>query len=235
MHLIDRETLADLRNAVQSGVAGADLALQAAELANSGNEGADSAGRLLATLEGSCDVAILFLGFQYFFRVGDLNAAERWARRRVQVVEAAELEPVRARAHTNLGLVLLAKRESDAGQEAFVHLEKAVGISTRLNDPAGLSRDLGNLANAYEAAGDVAAAIALNLRGLALAREVGSDSLALTKLANLGDLMLQQSNPVAAREFYSKAVALMRSTGHSKHLDEYATKLAKLDLHDGNS
>ena len=224
--LIEAATIAAVRQAVASGSADADAAISAAEYANAGRPA--EARAALEAVEASSDLSVLFLGFQFYFRSGDLVAAERWTRRRL--VLAAEGSADQARAHTNLGLVLMAA--GGATLDARQHLEAAVAIDERLGHLEGVTRDLGNLANWYEAAGKVPEAEAMNHRALAMARSIGSDTLASGRLANLGDLAASRGDAQLAADFYREAIALFRKTGQQKWIAEYEGKLAKASKRD---
>lgn len=218
--LIDAATIEAARQASAGGSADAAAAISAAEHANAGRLAEARAG--LEAVEASSDLSVLFLGFQFFFRSGDLAAAERWTRRRLML--AAEGSADRARGHTNLGLVLMAA--GGATLEARQHLEAAVAIDEQLGNTEGVARDLGNLANWYESAGRGAEAEAMNHRALAMARSIGSDTLASGRLANLGDLAAARGDAKAAANLYQEAINLFRKTGQVKWIGEYEAKVA---------
>lgn len=236
--IIARSTLADLEALKREAAATNDrAALGAVGLAERGaaeaNAGEVDAARLtlreavLAAGERP-DARLLFLAFQFFFRAGDLDEAERLTCRRIELVEP--VSPPAARAWGNLGLVQHTRGDFDAAAASF---ERAIAIDRRLGDDYGLSRDLGNSALVPESRGDLARAEAIYLESLEIAERIGAEDLMATKLANLGDVALRRGEPDRARTLWARAVALLERTGYAKARDEVAAKLDRLDLGGG--
>lgn len=215
--LIDAWTLEQAEAARAEGVHGADEAVRGAGAANAGR--VDEAAALLRTAaEGSEDIRILFLGFQFFFRTGDHAAAESLTERRLAIAErGGETEHV-ARACTNLGLIHLTTGRLDSAQQ---HCARALAIDERLGNTIGVARDLGNLANVFEARQEFGEAERLNLRSLALARQIGDDAIAAGKLANLGDIAAATDRVEMARERWREAAELFVRAGEPGTAERY--------------
>jgi tetratricopeptide (TPR) repeat protein len=172
------------------------------------------------------DVHVLFRAFQFHFRAGELEPAERYARLRLAAAGPDALTPHAARAHTNLGLVLLYQKRFDEARDAIT---RALEIDRAIGFDYGVSRDLGNLSLIPEDLGDFPAAEALLRESLAIAERIGAEDLAATKLANLGDVALAQGRREEARAFWTRAVAIFARLGPGKHHDEFTKKIAALD------
>lgn len=225
MHsLIDRVVVDEVRAALGEGAAGASEALRAIEAADRGEFAAAAAG-FATVLERSSDLRLLFAGFQYHFRRSELDVAERFVRRRLEL--APRGSKVMARALTNLGLIHLFRDElveSEAAQRAAIEIDRALG------DEAALARDLGNLALVPEKRGDLDEAERLNLEALAIAEGLGErgKSVVASMLGNLGDIALARGKREEARALWVRAVPLFAELGKEKFREETEGKLRGL-------
>ena len=234
--IIAKSTLADLAEVDREAVAKSDdAAIRAVKLAKRGAAAAnagdlDTARRDIAeavlAAGATPDLRLLFLAFQFFFRTGDLDEAERMVRRRIEVAEPQSAHA--ARAHGNLGLVLHTRGDFDSAAESF---ERAIAIDRSLGDEYGLARDLGNSAMVPESRGDLERAEQIYLESLAIAERIGAEDIMATKLANLGDVALRQGRPERAREVWVRAVELLERSGKIQWRDEYVKRLEALENH----
>lgn len=184
----------------------------------------DSAGRLLAeafTL--THDWRHLFAGFQFHFRAGHLDEAERFTLRRLEL--AASESPEAARACTNLGLVHFTRGDLDRAEQWH---RRALAIDRQLNNEEGIARDLGNLAMVPESRGELDEATRLYHESLAIAERIGAKAIIATKLTNLGDIALLRGDREQTRSLWKRAIALFEDMGQAKYRDETAAKLAEL-------
>jgi tetratricopeptide (TPR) repeat protein len=223
-HPLSRETIADLHEAAEEarrmdeGDAARGARLAACEgvlraLAAWDEGEAERAVALLdGALAGACDPRLLFLGFQFHFRLGDYARAERYVRARLAVHEGDSAEA--ARAWNNLGLIEFF-RENDGASEA--HFRRALAIDTALGHGEGIARDLGNLALISERRGDLDAAERLYTESLAIAERVNAKAIVGTKLANLGDAALARGDRARAREMWERALGIFRELGDAKN------------------
>lgn len=177
-----------------------------------------------ALRQGGDDVRVLFLCFQFHFRIGELELAEQFARRRLAAVSPGA-DAAHARAHTNLGLVLQYLGKLDDAHEA---VNRALAIDTRIGNEYGVARDLGNLSLIAEARGDVDQAEQLLHQSLAIAERIGAEDIIATKLTNLGEIALARGLPIKAREFWTRAVEIFERIGPTKYRDEFARRLSEL-------
>jgi len=172
------------------------------------------------------DLHILFLAFQFHFRSGEYDEAERLVRRRLALCGPdTDSEPT-ARAYTNLGLVLLYKKDLDAAESEF---SRSVTISERIGDDFSLARALGNLALVPEARRDLDRAESLYLKALAISQRIGSEKLIAGNLANLGDIARWRSRPDEARKLWTEALGMYDRLGITMWRAELVQKLADLE------
>lgn len=172
------------------------------------------------------DVRVLFLAFQFHFRSGEYEEAERLVRRRLAVTGPDADSEETARAYTNLGLVLLYRKDLDGAEREF---SRSVAISERIGDDFSLARALGNLALAPEARGDLDRAEALYLKALAIAERLGAEKLIAGNLANLGDIAKARGRADQARDLWTRALAIYDQLGITMWRPELVQKLAALD------
>jgi tetratricopeptide (TPR) repeat protein len=177
-----------------------------------------------AALE-TCDhPALLFLAFQFHFRLGDLASAERYVRRRLAV--APEHSADAARAWNNLGLIAFFRDDLEAAE---AHMHRSLAIDTALGDQQGIARDLGNLAMIPEKQGDLAQARRMYLESLAIAERVDAKPIIATKLSNLADIALAQRDRDQARKLWMRALAIFEELKDTTHAAHCARCLAGLD------
>lgn len=208
-----------------------------------------AASELRNSLPRTDDLRLLFLGFQFFFRVGDLDEAARITRRRIEiaqrsvvVAESCESRPASdandshdlhdakadlARALANLGLIHHTRGEYD---DAASVVRRALEIDRGINNLKGVARDLGTLAMIPESRSDLDAAEAMYLEALEIAERIGAADIAATKYANLGDIALRRNQPSRARELWAEAERLFARLGNEKYRAECHRKLSELKL-----
>ena len=190
--------------------------------------GAGELGRARGAIEAAVraapdDVEVLFLAFQFHFRLGELEAAEAWCRRRAAVVKPGSADD--ARVCTNLGLVVLRRGEVD---EAERLMARAVEVDRALGHAEGVARDLGNLALVYEARRDWERAEALTREAMAAAQEIHGtrgEELHACGVANLGDYAAVRGDMITARARWVEAEETFERLGVTKWRAELRRKI----------
>lgn len=179
--------------------------------------------------ERATDMEVLFLAFQFHFRQGELEAAERLCRRRI--VAAEELERTSGvrdvhlgRACCNLGLVLQYAGRLD---ESEATLRRAIELDRAINHEEGVARDLGTLALVFEARKDLDTAERLYLQALEIAERIRCEAIIATDCGNLGEIALARGDRVKARALLERAVEILTRLKSWK-LKGVAEKLAEL-------
>ena len=203
------------------------LAESAARAAGEGRIEEARKGFAQALRPDTTDLRVLFLGFQFHFRIGELDEAERLVRRRLALAGPEVDSEQTARAYTNLGLVLHHRGDLDGAER---ELSRALCISERLGHEYGIARDMGNLSLVPETRGDLDRAEELCRKALAIAQRIGADDIAATKFANLGDMASRRGRINEARELWTRAVELFERLGNAKHRIEFTQKLEALNV-----
>lgn len=238
--LFDRDTLEGLRAAADeaasaaraggagdthSGAAVNTCERVASAVAASDAGRTDEARRTLdEALAGTTDLRLLFLGYQFHFRLGEYDEAERLIRRRLDI--AAPDSADAARAWNNLGL-LVHFRGDPEGAEAM--MRRALDIDTRIGNDFGIARDLGNLALIPEARGDLDTAERLNRESLAIAERIGAHPIIASRLCNLGEIAMARGRREEARALLVRAEAAFRALGVDKYREVCERHLQALD------
>lgn len=189
----------------------------------------DEARRLLdEALARTDDLRLLFLGYQFCFRLGEYDAAERLIHRRLVVAGPDSADA--ARAWNNLGL-LYHFRADLGGAETM--LRRALEIDRRIGNEEGVARDLGNLSLVPESRGDLKTAERLNRESLAIAERIGAASIVASRLCNLGEIMLARGHREQARPLLKRAAAAYGALGIEKHRALCERHLAEIERSGG--
>lgn len=184
---------------------------------------ADEATRTLdVALRDATDLRLLFLGFQFHFRSGNLDEAERLVRRRLAL--APPESSAEARACTNLGTLLHFRGDLDAA-EPF--LQRAVDLERRLANDFGLARALGNLSLVPESRKDFDGAERLLHEGLAIAERINSKQLIASHSTNLGEIAQHRGRHVEARTLLTRAARIFGEIGNWKYRAHCEEKLTQ--------
>ncbi|MGE0479470.1 MAG: tetratricopeptide repeat protein [Phycisphaerae bacterium] len=173
------------------------------------------------------DLVVLFLAYQFHFRIGEFDAAELLAQRRLELAAAESADA--ARALGNLGLISQMRGDLDCAEQ---RMSCAVDIDRRIGDREGLARDLGNLALVPEARGDLARAEALTHEALEIARSIPGprgEELVAGSISNLGDFARARGQIEMARELWVQAVTIFERLGVTKWKASFEKRFADLD------
>lgn len=180
-----------------------------------------------ALAQAPTDLAVLFLGFQFHFRIGEVDAAEQLARRRLELAAPESFDA--ARALSNLGLAAHTRGDLD---QAEALLTRAADIARRIGNMEALARALGNLGLVPESRGDLDRAEALYRESAAIAQNVPGpvgEEMAAGNIANLGDIAKARGQLDRARELWTQSVATFDRLGITKWKASFEKRLAELD------
>ena len=206
------------------------LAARGAKAAEEGrfDEARRDVGEALALaggVDGATDVGVLFCAFQFHFRQGELELAERLCRRRIVVAEEMELPGQLGRACCNLGLVLQYAGRLD---ESEAVLRRAIEHDRSIGHEEGVARDLGTLALVFESRKDLDSAERLYLEALEIAERIGAEAIIATDCGNLGEIALARGDREKARALLTRSVEILTRLGSWK-VKGVAETLAQVD------
>lgn len=241
--LFSSDTLEGLRDATQEAARAADAGTQDGILAlhvcnkvheavTASDMGDNDKARLLLheAIEQTTDVRLLYLAFQFHFRLGNYDEAERLVRLRLQAVRPESIDE--ARAWTNYGLINFFRGDLNIAEEM---MRRALEIDTRIGNEQGIARDLGNLSLIPESRKDFDAAEKLNRESLAIAERIGYTPVIATRLCNLGEIALARGNSVDARALLVRAEAEFAKLGIEKHRSHCERLIRQIDSPESSS
>jgi diguanylate cyclase (GGDEF)-like protein/putative nucleotidyltransferase with HDIG domain len=146
-------------------------------------------------------------------RIGNMAAAEDFARQGVEAAESTTCTSLLADAMTRLGSVLLVSNPASA----VPHYRRALDMFTRLGDRSGQMRCHINVGSACDRAGNHPAAEASYLTALEIGREIRASDLTGVASLNLGVLLVKTGKADAARVRFEEALFLFTTIGHEPH------------------
>jgi tetratricopeptide (TPR) repeat protein len=185
------------------------------------------AGLARALAQAPADLEVLFLAFQFHVRLGELDPAEEWVQRRLELAPPGSAHA--ARALSNLGLIAHLKGDQERAASLFA---RAVEINRSLGDMHALARDLGNSALAFEAQGDLERAESLTREAMGIAQGLPGpkgEELVASGLSNLADFARARGQHAAARDLMTRSFEAFERLGVSKWKASFAKRFAELE------
>jgi tetratricopeptide (TPR) repeat protein len=161
-------------------------------------------------LDGTTNLRVLSLGFGFFKRIGDLDEAERLARRALAISGSESQTTESAIAYSNLGLVLDTRGEWD---EAEAMLRKALAINEKLGRPEGVASDYCNLGLVLLDRGKLDEAEAMHHKALMIDAELGRLEGLASGCGNLGHVQYSRGNLDKAELMFRSALAIEEKLG----------------------
>jgi len=156
-------------------------------------------------LDGTTNLRVLYLGYDFFERIGELDEAEQLLRRWLAISGPDARTQETAAAYGNLGVVLRTRGELN-GAEAMHR--KALEIDEQLGWPEGVANNLGNLANVLLTRGDLDGAEAMHRKALAINEKLGLPDGVANNYANLGVILRTRGDLDGAEAMHRKALAI---------------------------
>ena len=158
-------------------------------------------------LEGTTNIRVLFLGFEFFNRIGDLAEAERLLRRWLAISGPDAETASTAHAYGNLGVILRTRGDLD-GAEAMHR--KALEIDEKLGRLEGMADDFGNLGIGLKVRGDLDGAEAMHRKSLEINEKLGRLEGMAIAYGNLGIVLKVSRRPDGAEAMHRKSLEINR-------------------------
>lgn len=160
--------------------------------------------------DGTTNLDVLFLAFEFYERTGDLATAEelleRWLALSGRDAETADT----AIAQCNLGLIYSTRGELDLAEE--MHL-KSLAIEEKLGRQEGIARQYGNLGVIYYQRGELDRAEETFHKGLVIEEKFGLKAGLAAKYSNLGLIYRTRGELDRAEEMHQKSLAIREKLG----------------------
>jgi tetratricopeptide (TPR) repeat protein len=161
-------------------------------------------------LDGTTNLHILYLGFEFFERIGELEEAERLLRRWLAISGPDAETATTAEAYGNLGLVLRTHGDLDGAE---VMHRKALAIEEKLRRLEGMAAEYGNLGIVLYARRDLDGAEAMCRKALEIDEKLGRIEGMANHYGNLGLVLEARGDLDEAEEMYRKSLAIDEKLG----------------------
>lgn len=163
--------------------------------------------------ESATDLRILFLAYDFYSRVGDLDVAEQLCERRLALSGPDARNADSARALGNLGNVYQIRGALDRAEDMYL---KALEIDEELGHKEGMARHYGNLGLICQTRGDLDRAEEMHLKSLTIEKELGRKEGMASDFGNLGIVYDIRGELDRAEEMYVKALEIHEEIGHKE-------------------
>lgn len=197
------ELLADARASERS----LELAESAAKAAIQGRV-EEARQKFAAALDGTANLQILYLGFEFFLRVDELDEAERLVRRWLSISGPDAENADSAAASGNLGLIEMRRGNLD---KAETYHKKSLAVHEKLVDLDGMASQYGNLGLIELCRDNVDEADRYLRKSLALHEKLGSSGGIATGYGNLGHIERSRGNLDEAEAYAKKSLSLFEN------------------------
>jgi len=170
------------------------------------------------------NIQILFLGYEFFFRTGDMDTAEKVIGKWMGLSGAENRTSHTAAAFGNLGLLYQTRGEFERAEE--MHLKSLV-IEKELGRKEGIASDYGNLGNIYSIRGELDRAEEMYKKVLEIDQELGRKEALAKDYGNLGNIYCIRGELDLAEEMYKKVLEIDEVLGRK---DSMANAYGNLGL-----
>jgi tetratricopeptide (TPR) repeat protein len=204
------------------------LQLQAAEEAASlAKEGRVEFARqkFVTLVSKTSNISILYLGYEFFYRTGDLNASldvlERWLILSGRDNQTSDT----AAAYGNLGNLYQTRGDLDRAEEMY---QKSLAINEALGRKEGMANQYGNLGNLYRGRGDLDRAEEMYQKSLSIDEALGRKEGMARAYGNLGILHQTRGALDRAEEMYQKSLSTNEALGRKEGMANQYGNLGNL-------
>lgn len=175
-------------------------------------------------LDGTANLDVLYLGYRFYQRIGELEEAERLLKRWLAISGRDQPTASTAAALSNLGLIALARGdlgEAEKLQRESMEIHSKIG---RLEEQAS---NLGNLGLIAMTRGDLGEAEKFHSEALEIDRKFGHLEGQASQLGNLGWIAQTCGDLNAAEKLHHEAMTIERKLGR---LENQANQLGNLGV-----
>ena len=135
--------------------------------------------------DGTTNLRVLYLAFQFYHRKGDLATAEELVERRLAISGRDAENADTAHALRSFGLICQTRGELHRAEEM---LRKSLAIEQKLNRREGMASDYGNLGLIYRRRGELGQGEEMHRNALAIDEKLGRQEGMAADYANLGSV-----------------------------------------------
>jgi tetratricopeptide (TPR) repeat protein len=166
-------------------------------------------------LEGTTKLKIIYLGYEFYYRIGDLNEAERLLRQWLAISGPDAQTNDTAAAYGNLGNVLRTRGQIDRAEAMY---RKSLAISEKLGELAGMAGAYGNLGLVLKSRGDLDGAEAMYRDGLKINEQLGRLEGVANNLNNLAEVLNLRGDWDGADAMVQRSIVIEEKLGKPDHI-----------------
>ncbi len=182
--------------------------------------------------EGTANLQVLYLAFEYYFRTRDLATAEELVERRLALSGRDVKTADTARALGNLGTIYWTRGELDRAEEMY---RKGLNIDEKLSNQEGIARHYSNLGLIYEKRGELDSAEEMYQKSLAIKDKLGLQEGMANTYGNLGLIYETRGELDRAEKMHRKSLAIEEKLGHQEGIANDYVNLGSLAEDRGES
>ena len=168
-----------------------------------------------AALDGTTKLRVLYLGFRFFERIGELNEAERLLRRWLAISGPDAQTANTAAAYGNLGLIH--QRRGELDQAERMH-RKSLEIYEKLGRLEGTANAYGNLGLIHRKRDDLDEAERMHRKALEIHERLGRPEGMASDYGNLGAIHQTRGELDEAERMLRKALAIQQKLGRQEYM-----------------
>ncbi|MBN1515212.1 tetratricopeptide repeat protein [Candidatus Sumerlaeota bacterium] len=159
------------------------------------------------------DLRILSLGFEFFYRTGDLDSAAMVLEKWLGLSGTENRTAGTAVALGNLGVLFKTRGEFDRAEEMH---QKALAIDEAIGRKEGMACDYCNIGNVYLTRGELDRAEEMYQKSLAIDEAIGRKEGMAIQYGNLGILYQDRGDLYRAEEMHQKALTINEALGRKE-------------------
>ncbi len=169
-------------------------------------------------LDGTTNIDVLFLGCDFFSRIGELDESERLLRRWLSISGPDSKNQDTANAYNNLGNI-----EIDRGnvKMAEAYYKKAMLTYEQIGDTVNKAAVYGNLGNLELEKNNVDAAEEYYKRALEIDEKHGNQMGVARHLGSLGNIESEKNHLKAADSYFKQAISIDKELGNQFGLAQH--------------
>lgn len=180
--------------------------------------------------ESTTDLRILFLAYDFYERIGDLDVAEQLCERRLALSGPDARNSDTARALGNLGNVYLTRGDLDRAEELYL---TALEIDEELGRKAGIANHYSGLGLVYDSRRELDRAEEMYLKSLEIDEELGRKAGVARHYGNLGLVYRARGDLDCAEETHLKALEINEQLGRQEGMAKAYGNLGNVHLSRG--
>jgi tetratricopeptide (TPR) repeat protein len=161
-------------------------------------------------LDGTTNLHVLSLGYEFFLRVGELDEAERLMRRSLAISGPEVQSTDTGMALGNLGVIHKTRGDLDKAEEMH---KKSLAIHETLGHLERMAHNYGNLGVIHQLRDELDKAEEMHKKSLAIERKLGRLEGIAADYGNLGLLYLQRHELDKAEEMHKMALSIYEKLG----------------------